>query len=135
MAIISKLPGAISDNRQRIKAVNHWENHTVQSARSCERYLNSQNVLIPCRKVLQVFCVMFASRFRGTREFSHNQSCELPIFSRNVRYFYRANSQVRSRKIEQLFHARCAMQLATVGLQYLWTLQNDWSAPLNEWKN
>ena len=27
MAIISKLPEAISDNRQRIKAVNHWENH------------------------------------------------------------------------------------------------------------
>ena len=27
MAIISELPGAISDNRQRIKAVNHWENH------------------------------------------------------------------------------------------------------------
>ena len=27
MAIISKLPGAISDNRQRIKAANHWENH------------------------------------------------------------------------------------------------------------
>ena len=27
MAIISKLPGAIRDNRQRIKAVNHWENH------------------------------------------------------------------------------------------------------------
>ena len=27
MAIISKLSGAISDNRQRIKAVNHWENH------------------------------------------------------------------------------------------------------------
>ena len=27
MAIISELPGAISDNIQRIKAVNHWENH------------------------------------------------------------------------------------------------------------
>ena len=27
MAIISKLPGAISGNRQRIKAVNHLGNH------------------------------------------------------------------------------------------------------------
>ena len=25
--VISKLPGAITDNRQRIKAVNHWESH------------------------------------------------------------------------------------------------------------
>ena len=25
MAIISKLPGAIGENRQRIKAVNYWE--------------------------------------------------------------------------------------------------------------
>ena len=25
--VISKLPRAITDNRQRIKAVNHWESH------------------------------------------------------------------------------------------------------------
>ena len=25
--VISKLPGALTDNRQRIKAVNHWESH------------------------------------------------------------------------------------------------------------
>ena len=25
--VISKLPGAITDNTQRIKAVNHWERH------------------------------------------------------------------------------------------------------------
>ena len=25
--VIAKLPGAITDNRQRIKAVNHWESH------------------------------------------------------------------------------------------------------------
>ena len=27
MAFISELPGAISDNRQGIKAVNQWEKH------------------------------------------------------------------------------------------------------------
>ena len=27
--VISKLPGAIIDNRYRIKAINHWESHTV----------------------------------------------------------------------------------------------------------
>ena len=32
MAIISKLPGAISDNRQRIKGVKHWENHNYNNS-------------------------------------------------------------------------------------------------------
>ena len=31
MAIISQLPGAISDKRQGIKAVNHWEKHIANA--------------------------------------------------------------------------------------------------------
>ena len=52
--VISKLPGAITDNRQRIKAVNHWEVILQPKSSFCYFMLQTKN------SVTSLFFVRFS---------------------------------------------------------------------------
>ena len=52
--IISKLPEAITDNRQRTKAVNHWESHIATKNSFCYFMLQTK------KSVTSLFFVRFS---------------------------------------------------------------------------
>ena len=77
--VISKLPGAITDNRQRIKAVNHWESQIAtkifilllhaSNLKICNFLIFCQIFMIVLPKCRELYVVL--EKGHDTREKGH----------------------------------------------------------------